>query len=172
MKFRKENTRTKILRLIANNPGLHLSKIADMLNIRISLAEYHLGSLERDHLITSVTEAGYRRFYIVHLKITYQERKKLSTLRQETPLQIVFFLLKHPYSTHKEILANMKIGKSTLSYQLQKLISEQIISMHTKHTEKTYKIINEKEILRLISRFKPYEVLESFKDIWSDFTVD
>ena len=39
--------RRKIYDLILLNPGLHLSKIAEMVNIRVSLAEYHLQFMEK-----------------------------------------------------------------------------------------------------------------------------
>ena len=46
-------TRKKTLHLIEENPGMHLSKIAERLNMSIQLARYHIYYLESKKLITS-----------------------------------------------------------------------------------------------------------------------
>ena len=46
--MRTFETREKIRDLIAQNPGLHLSKIAEMLDMSISLTDYHLLYLEKN----------------------------------------------------------------------------------------------------------------------------
>ena len=57
-------TRRKIYDLVSRNPGLHLSKIAEMLSMRVSLAEYHLLYLEKNNVIRVAKEAGYTRYYV------------------------------------------------------------------------------------------------------------
>ena len=171
-KFLKLETRRKVCDLLSKNPGLHLSKIAEMLNIRISLAEYHLLYMERNNIITAVAEKGYKRYFIESSMIGSKDKRTLAILRQENPLKIVLFLLENPNTIHKEILEKFDISKSTLSYHLKKLVKKGIISIQILSKEKTYKVINEKEIINLLIRFKPYAVLESFKDIWRDLKVE
>ena len=159
--------RRKIYDLIAKNPGLHAKKIAEMLIITGQLIDYHLLFMEREGLLTSVKEEGYRRYYIKG-SIGIKERRRISILRQETPLKIVFFLLEHASSSHKEILAHVNISKSTLTYHLQKLIDHEIVSRVTSENETKYHILNAKEIIQLLIRYKPYSRIESFKDTWVD----
>ena len=56
-------TRHKIYDLILKNPGLHQAKIAQILTMRKSLAEYHLQYLEKSKAIISVKEECYKSYY-------------------------------------------------------------------------------------------------------------
>ena len=159
--------RRKIYNLITKNPGLHAKKIAEILSIQGQLADYHLLYMERNGLITTIKEEGYRRYYIKG-KLGIKERKRIAILRQKTPLKIVLFLLKNPDSKHREILENFDVAKSTLSYHIKKLVKHEIISEHLYGKDKRYRVINEKEIVELLIRYKPYSRIESFEDTWVD----
>jgi predicted transcriptional regulator len=162
--------RRKIFNLLSKNPGLNLSTIAEMLDVSIPLAVYHLRYLDKQGLIVSVKEAGYKRYYIKG-QMDVKSKKTLSLLRQEIPLRIVLFLLKHPYSHHKEIIKNFDIAPSTLSYHLKKLTNNEIIVEYRHGDKRGYVVVNEKEIIGLIIRYKPSKVLKRFKDAWADFSV-
>jgi len=161
--------RRKIYALVSRNPGLHAHKIAEILKISGQLADYHLMYLERNEIIKTVKEEGYRRYYIEG-KMGSQDRQRLSLLRQETPLKIVLFLLKNPYSQHKEILKYLDIAASTLSYHIQKLIKKDIVSVQISYGEKKYLIKDKKEIIQLLMKYKPYSWIDNFEEVWLDFT--
>ena len=169
--FLELEKRRNIYNLIKKNPGLHLSKISELLNIRISLIEYHLATMERMGVISCVKEKGYIRYYVAG-KIGSKDKKILSILRQEIPLKIVLFLLKNPHSRHRDILKELKVARSTLTYHVHKLIKNEIIDVHETDEEKTFKIRDEKKITSLLIKYKPYNVIESFKDVWVDLQVD
>ena len=164
-------TRRKIYNLILENPGLHLSKIAEILKMRISLVEYHLIFLEKNEIITPVRESGYTRFYVFG-EIGIKDKKILSLLRQEIPLRIILFLLKSDSIQHKDILENIDVAPSTLSYHLKKLVKHSIIATQTYGEERGYSIINKQEIIKLLVKYKPYNLIESFKDIWVDLKIE
>jgi predicted transcriptional regulator len=170
----KESTdleiRKKIFDLLSKNPGLNLSTIAEVLNISIPLTVYHLRYLEKQELLISIKEEGYKRYYKKE-QLDPQLKKILSILRQETPFGIVLFLLKNPYSHHKEIIKNFDIAPSTLSYHLKKLTEKEIITEKVKGDIRGYVVANEKEIIKLIIQYKPSKVLKRFKDAWMDFSV-
>jgi len=89
--FLELKTRKKIYKLISKNPGLHLSMIADLLNMRISLVEYHLSYLEKNELIVARKEQYYKRYYVKD-RVGTRDKKVMALLRQEMPLRIVLFL--------------------------------------------------------------------------------
>jgi predicted transcriptional regulator len=161
--------RRKIYNLVEKNPGLHSRKIAELLSLSGQLTDYHLLYLERRETITSVKEEdeGYRRYYIKG-KLGVSERRRIAILQHEVPLKIVFFLLQHPHSRHNEILDYIGVAKSTLSYHLKKLIKRAVIAEQSLGRDKTYTVANEKEIIDLLIRFKPYSRVESLKDTWVD----
>jgi len=159
--------RRKIYNLIKKNPGLHAKKISEILTVKGQLADYHLLYLEREGIINGIKEEGYRRYYVKG-KIGILDRKRIAILRQEIPLKIVLFLLKNPNSQHKEIYEQFQIAKSTLSYHLKKLVRCNIISENFGGKDKRYKVTDEKEIITLLIRYKPYSRIENLKDAWID----
>ncbi len=160
--------RQKIFSLISNNPGLHASKIASVLNIEGQLADYHLLYLERNDIIVAIKKGGYKRYYVKG-KIGKEERKFLSILRQEIPLKIVLFLLKNPGSMHKEILSHLEISASTLSYHLKKLLKSDIIFFDCPNNSLLYYVKNKDDIIKILVRYKPYSWIDNFSDMWKDF---
>ena len=60
----ESETQKDICDIIAKNPGIHLSKIAELLNMKISVAEQYLLTLEKKETIISVESEGYKRYYI------------------------------------------------------------------------------------------------------------
>ena len=104
-------TRKNIYSLIEKNPGLHLSKIADILHMRTSHVEYHLLFLEKHEIIKSEKEKGYKRFYIKG-QIGIKDKQYLFILRQKTILMIVLYLLKHESALHKELLDTIDVSAS------------------------------------------------------------
>ncbi|KYK32942.1 MAG: hypothetical protein AYK22_06770 [Thermoplasmatales archaeon SG8-52-3] len=163
-------TRRKIYDLINQNPGIHLSRISQILEMRTSLVEYHLNFLEKNEIISSDKETGYKRYYVKG-KIGIKERKHLFILRQKTVLEIILFLLKNEVSPHKIILENVKVSPSTLSYHLKKLEKKEIIELNRYGENKGYKIKNKDEIISILITYKPYKILDGFEDIWTDLTV-
>jgi len=164
-------TQGKIYTVIAKEPGIHLSRIAEICNMRTSLAEYHLLSMERQQLLTSVKQGGgyYKRYYIEDDSLGTEDKKILGLLRIETSLKIVLFLLKNPSFRHKDLLKNLNIASSTLSYHINKLVDNDIIEVASYGEEKGYSIKNKKKIIRLLRKYEMHQILGDFKDIWKDF---
>jgi len=162
-------TRRSIFDIIKKNPGLHLSKISKMLDLRISLVEYHLHYLEKHGLIQSDTSTGYKRYLIKGEKKSLQ-KKNFSILRQKNLLRIVLYLIKKGYSSHKDILEIMDISPSTLSYHLKRLIKNGIIDVKIKGTTRIYRIKNSDELVSWLIEYKPYNLLDGFNEVWKDFT--
>lgn len=164
-------TRRKIYDLVSSNPGLHLSKIADILKMRISLVEYHLLFLERHNTIRSVKESGYTRYYIEG-EIGTADKKILSILRQKVPLNIILYLLKGDNSQHKDILKNVNVSPSTLSYHLKKLVNNEIVNVNSQGEDRGYSINDKEQIIKILVQYKPYNLFDSFKEIWADLSIE
>ena len=163
-------TRRKIYDLIDHNPGIHLSKISQILKMRTSLVEYHLLFLEKHDIIKSDKETGYKRFYIKG-QIGVKDKKYLFILRQKTVLKIILFLLKNDVSPHKILLENVDVSASTLSYHLDKLVKKNIVELNRYGENKGYIIKNKDEIISILIQYKPYKILDGFEDIWVDLKI-
>jgi len=159
--------RRKIYNVIKRDPGLHASKIAEIMVIKGQLADYHLQYLEKKEIITAIKEGGYRRYYVKGT-LGAKDKRRISILRREVPLRIVLFLLKNQNSQHKDILQHIDIAPSTLSYHLKNLEKHDIIAVRSIEGQKRYKVLNEEEITEHLIRYKPYTRIESLKDTWID----
>jgi len=163
-------TRQKIYTLLKQNPGLHLSKIAKTLEMRVSLVEYHLRYLEKHAIVQSDTHTGYSRYFLQG-EAGPRQKRKFSILRQETLLKIVLLLLKKKQAHHKEILQYLDISPSTLSYHLKRLQKNKIIEINPQESTRSYQIKEPKELIAWLIKYKPYNLLDGFSDIWKDFTL-
>src|SRR4030042_1301633 len=94
----ENETVKKIYDLIEQNPGLHLSKIAEHLHMSIPLADYHLLQLEKNKDIVAVKDSSghFKRYYAAESGIETQDKKVLEHLQKKIPLVIVLFLLRQP----------------------------------------------------------------------------
>lgn len=158
----------KIFNLIKKNPGLHASKIAEILNISWELANYHIIYLERNDLINIIKKDGYNRCFTSG-EIGEKDRDVLSLLRQKNPLKIVLFLLMKPYSKFNEILVEVKVAPSTLSYHLKKLMDKQIIDSELIKNEKRFFVRERKYVIQILINYKPHSLIKDYEDMWKDF---
>jgi predicted transcriptional regulator len=164
------DTRRNIHDLIKKNPGIHLSKIAQLLEMRTSLVEYHLLFLEKHDIIKSDKETGYKRYYLKG-HIGTKDKRYLFILRQKTVLEIILFMIKHDVTTHKEILEHVNVSASTLSYHLQKLLKKEIIGVKRYGADRGYHIKNKDEVVAVLIEYKPYRLVDGFQDIWVDLSI-
>ena len=170
---RTESTKNEILNLIQSNPGLHQAKIAELLNMTAQLAEYHLIQLEKNELIIGIKDKKgyYKRFYVKESDVGIKEKQILSLLRREHLVKIIVNILLNPNIRHKVLLDKLNIVGSTLSHHLKKLEEYEIIESNSFGKEKGYRIKDEKEIVRIIMKFKLDSMFEGFKDIWDKFNL-
>jgi predicted transcriptional regulator len=153
---------------IAQHPGVNLSKIAELLQLSTQLVDYHLLYLEKHELITIEKEGGYKRCYAKG-KIGLKDKRILSVLRQEIPLKIVMFLLKNPYSRHRDILRYLQTSSARFSYHLRKLVRNGIITESTRGKKTGYIISNKKEVIEFLIVYRPSNILTSVRETWEDF---
>ena len=167
-------TRRKIYAVITQNPGLHLSKIAELVKMSVPLTDYHLLIMERQGELTVIKDAkGYlKRYYIADSGIDTSEKKLLGILGKKIPLKIVLFLLKHDHLQHKDLMTLLHMSSSKLSYHLTKMLEQGILEANPHGENKGYMLKNKDDILRILRKHKFHIVLDvavdEFKELWGD----
>jgi len=159
----------KIYNIIKKNPGLHESKIAEMLDISWELVYYHINYLEKNNLITVTKEKGYNRCF-TEGEIGVKDRKTLSIIRQKIPLAIIHYLLARPYSKFKEISDNIDVLPTTIAYHLKKLVKADVVEFELVKSRKRYLVKDSKYIIQLLIRYKPQSLIDDYEDMWKDFS--
>ncbi|MBU0497532.1 MAG: winged helix-turn-helix transcriptional regulator [Candidatus Thermoplasmatota archaeon] len=163
-------TRRKIYDSVQKNPGIHLSKVATLLGMRVSLVEYHLRYLEKHHIVRSDKNTGYKRYFISSDSIPVHTQN-FSILRQKTVLIIVLYLLKMGGAHHKEILDLVQVGPATLSYHLNRLVKHKILVIESQGTQRLYQVKESEELVRWLVKYRPYDLFDGFTDVWKDLTL-
>ncbi|MDI6855847.1 MAG: winged helix-turn-helix transcriptional regulator [Candidatus Thermoplasmatota archaeon] len=166
-------SRRKIYRVIESNQGIHLREISRILGMHLSLVEHHLNYMAKHELINAIEEGGYKRYYTGKEIIGARDKRVLALLRQKMPLKIVLFILEHPNSRHKDILTQLNISGSTLSFHLKKLVKAGMLNVGSQGSEKSYDINDKRAVLRLLIEYKPAgeELTESFVELWEQLKV-
>ena len=111
---RSEDIRFRIQNLIEKNPGLHLSKIAELLDMRVSHAEYYLLQMQKNNRITAIkdTSGHYKRYYLKDHGICFEDKEILEVLRQDIRLKIVAYLL-----MKSKLFRNTLLPKGYISFR-------------------------------------------------------
>ena len=161
--------RKMIFNQISKYPGTYIRELEKTLSLTIGDLQYHLQQLEKADLI-STHDDGRRKRYFVKNEVNYFDREILSFIKMRTPRRIIIFLLLHPESSFKEILAEFHFTKGALSFQLKKLIKANIVTNIKREKEMIYKIKDENRISQILIAYQSGildEALNGFIDLWT-----
>lgn len=160
------NRRRLIFKHISSNPGTYLREMESALGLSVGDLQYHLGQLEKAGLINAHDD-GKRKGYFAAAEVQYFDRPIISVIRMRTPRRIIIFLLLHPDSTFREILANFKFTKGALSFHMKRLVTAGIATKGRRESESCYRIAEPERIGKLLVTYQ-----SSFADEVLDGIVD
>jgi predicted transcriptional regulator len=84
-------TAERILQFVHNNPGCHLRKIREMIQISQGTVQYHTDKLEKIGRITSIRSGLYKHYFPITV-FQNNEKEILRILGQETTRQSLCLL--------------------------------------------------------------------------------
>ncbi|MCJ7571082.1 MAG: ArsR family transcriptional regulator [Candidatus Thermoplasmatota archaeon] len=161
--------RKMIFNQISKYPGTYIREMEKALSLSIGDLQYHLQQLEKADLISSHDD-GRRKRYFIKNEVNYFDREILSFIKMRTPRRIIIFLMIHPESSFKEILAEFNFTKGALSFHLKKLIKANIVINTKREKEMIYRIKDENKISQILITYQSGildEALNGFIDIWT-----
>ncbi len=120
-------TRKKIYETIVLNPGLHFRELQRRVDMPIGVLSYHLGVLCKRGLVVEKREGKYVR-YFPNTTMTVEERKLMSLLRNAILREILIFLLTRERTSHGEITRHVGLAPSTVSYHLNRLVKNNVLT--------------------------------------------
>ncbi len=154
--FRKEilehERRREIYELIERNPGFHLRRIQRDLDMPLSSLEYHVDYLVRKGVIFKEKDRRYRRYYARQLDS--EDKKILSSLRQERTREIALRVLSEKKAKHEDLVKNLHISSSTLSHYLKFLVDRNILEKHRIGRENIYTVKDENRIIKALISYR------------------
>ncbi len=161
--------RKMIFHQISKNPGTYIREMEKTLTLTLGDLQYHLQQLEKAELISSHDD-GRRKRYYVKTEVNIFDREILSFVKMRTPRRIIIFLLLHPESSFKELLAEFHFTKGALSFHLKKLVHANLVIPTKREKETIYKIKDEEKISQILITYQSGildETLNGFIDIWT-----
>ncbi len=161
-------TRRDIYDLIVRYPGLHEREIARRLDISLSTLDYHLHYMEKRGLLVSKKDGRYTRYFAAK-KVGMEDKKIISLLRQQTPRQIVLYLLEYPGAIHKDICSAVGKSPSTVSFHLKKLVTAGIVEATSLGRKTAYQVVDEERVVNALITYQDTFVdsaVDSFVDTW------
>ena len=116
----KLKSRQDIYNFILENPSSYVREISRKMNIPKTTLKYHLDYLEKHKLVTTKSEGGYKRYFVVN-KLGQREKDLLNLLRQEVPRNIILYLILHIICSQIELSKALGKHPSTIGFHLKKL---------------------------------------------------
>jgi len=157
-KEEEEQTKTldnkqRIYNYIRNNPGAHLRRISKELSIGLGDIQYQLKSLENTGLIRSRQMGLYKTHYTV--SILGERNEKISAiLQQETPRDIMLYLIENPGATQSQIAHHKGFTAPTINWHMSHLIQIGLVYSHREgRFTKYYLKGNIKDIIYLLKSY-------------------
>ena len=163
-------TTERILHFIQENPGCHLRKVKENMDVSMGTAQYHLEKLEKMQRIVSARHGLYKHYFPIGI-FHENEREILQVLGQETSREILLFIIEQQAPTQTDIVNKVGISAASVSWYLKRLIECNLIDEIREGRYKRYQLHNRKtsskDITILMRNYYP-----NIWDRWSNRLVE
>lgn len=160
------DTRRKIYEIVKKFAGIHFREIERKSGLPTGTVKYHLSYLVKTKLIKEEKDGNNIRYF----PKTFNPKNSilLGFLRQKTIRKILLFILEHNNCNHEQIVKEVGVSASTVSWHLKKLEQNNIVGFITKGRKTFYNLLVDKEeIIKLLVTYQ-----ESFLDAVVDRVID
>ena len=172
------NTRQRILRRIETNPGTYLRELERDLGIPPSTLNYHLRSLEKNGLVSTLEEGGRKAFFIrkevVRNRdqiVSESDKRIMALARQAIPLRIMLFLLDSGDASLGDISSEVGGSPSRLSYHLKKMSRCGIVRRGGSSRSGVYGLVDRRRIAELLLQYDSLrDRIDDFADVWLELS--
>jgi predicted transcriptional regulator len=163
-------TAERVLQFIQNNPGCHLRKIKEMIQISHGTVQYHTDRLEKIGRITSNRSGLYKHFFPVGV-FQNNEKEILQVLGQETARQVLMFIMEQHAPTQTDIVNSIGISAASVFWHIKRLIELRLINEVKEGKYKRYQLhdreVSSKYITTLMRNYYP-----AIWERWSDRLIE
>ncbi|MFX1557962.1 MAG: winged helix-turn-helix transcriptional regulator [Promethearchaeota archaeon] len=129
--FENEN-RSKILKQILNNPGIHQNELLRNCNIQKGQLQWHLDVLLKYNIIKKKKFGQYSIYFPILSNIETVEGFENGLAKSETTAQIFHLIQENPGIYSSEIARKVNLARNTVKYHIDKLYKENLIQLERK----------------------------------------
>jgi predicted transcriptional regulator len=163
-------TAERILQFVHNNPGCHLRKIREMIQISQGTVQYHTDRLEKFGRITSIRSGLYKHYFPIGV-FQNNEKEILQILGQETTRQILMFIVEQKSPTQTDIVKSVGISAASVNWHMKRLIEFKLVEEIKEGKYKRYQLqdrkVSSKYIIALMRNYYP-----TIWEKWSDRLIE
>lgn len=165
------DVRQRVYDAVRRYPGIHLREIERQIGVSAPLAQYHLKKLVEAGFVDIHEQGGYARHYPTDkgksASVTPADLPIVGLLREEVPLHVVLVLLDKGPMTHTDLVAELQVAKSTLSYHLAKLAEAEVVERAG--SDARLRLKDRERMYRLLLAYRPTpSLLDRFAQLWED----
>lgn len=162
--------RQRVYDVVRRYPGIHLREIERQTSVSAPLAQYHLKRLVEEGFVDVHDQGGYARHYPTDkgksASVTPGDLPIVGLLREEVPLHLVLVLLDRGPMTHAELVGELDVAKSTVSYHLAKLAEAEVIE---RGGDGKLRLADRERTYRLLLAYRPTpSLIDRFAQLWED----
>lgn len=165
------DNKQRVYEYIVRYPGSHLRKIGKDLSLAMGNIQYHLNLLEKNGSIKS-RRINFRKVYYAASILPERHESILAILRNETPRDIVVYLIENPSATQTEIVDHMAFAAPTISWHMSRLIEMGLVYSHKDGKFVKYDIVGDaKDITAFLKSYYP-SIWEKLSGRLADIFLD
>ena len=120
----------KLLLCIDENPGIRYRELLRLINSSNGVLSYHIDKLEKLDLLNVERKTRITRFFPRY--ISNEIMTILGNLRNQTSYEIIKLLYERGPISQQEIIKSTRKAASTISWQMKKLLEDNIICLKDK----------------------------------------
>lgn len=162
--------RQRLYSIISRFPGLHYREIQRRTGIAMGQLTYHLDCLKKVHLIKTVKDGEYLRYY-TNEQMGIDERKILELSRQKSVRHILLYLLENDSCDHISLVNSICLSPSTISWHIKKLIDANIISKKSEGRRSIYSVNEPEHVKTVLTKYKESfldKLVDRFIEMWDN----
>jgi predicted transcriptional regulator len=160
--------RQKLFTLISECPGIHFRDAQRRTESSTGNLTYHLDSLVKAGLLTTVRDGKYLRYYAFTEKST-EEKRILELARRKTDRHILLLLLENETNTNEELSKILRLSPSTISWHIKKLIETNILCVKTEGRKVFYSVNSPELVSGILVKYKESymdKLVDRFVEMW------
>ena len=166
------DVRNKLYKTIDKNPGLHFREIQRRTEIATGALQYHLEYLGKKHLVRTVKEGKFVRYYSIRGKQLGENQKLMNVLRQDSLRKLLLFLLEKKRAPNTVIAQNIGLSTSTTFWHLNKLLEDNIVEKKVFRGKTVFVVSDPQRVAELLKEHKKSfldGLVDNFVDAWQGF---
>jgi DNA-binding MarR family transcriptional regulator len=159
-----------IYEYVRGHPGTHVRGMAKELGVATGDVHYHLFWLER-HGFVKTKKSGFYRFVFPTMVFREDQESLLAVLSQETPREILLFLVLDAAMTQSELARSLGLSQPTVSWHMDRLVRLGVVGKTRSSRGISYEVAAERgDVLAFVKSYHP-EVWKRWVDRHGDLVA-